>query len=72
MTSPAEWSKVVVDRFLPECPVTGELRVDCPCPSCAEHRECLREKNREEAEDREWERREISRMHDKEYARRRM
>jgi len=53
------------------CDDTGEVWLECPCPKCAEYRAELRERNREEAEDREWERREQSRRVDQEYSNRR-
>lgn len=54
-----------MSTFLPVCPNTGIERISCPCSSCAEHREVLREKIRKEEEDREWSRREASRRNDR-------
>jgi len=52
--------------FLPLCPNgSGELRINCPCSSCAEHREVLREKIRKEAEDSIWDSRAASRRVDR-------
>ncbi len=66
MPLPTKWG-------LPECPNgSGELRINCPCSSCSEHREVLREKIRKEEEDRIWESREQSRRVDEEYRQRRM
>jgi len=51
--------------FAPTCDDTGEVRLECPCPKCTEHRAEIKERLREESIDREWERREASRRYDR-------